>query len=355
MRVAILCVSILTGLLVGAPAAQAGAKVFEGTWGRHLNPGGEVPTGKFRAFYISRKAPRKVVATEDMEHIQVNYAWSDLHGIDSQEFAAYFAGRLVLEEAGTRDIALALGHAQARLVIDGQVVTKAESDTVVPYQFAAGEHLIEVEYINRWHTTEFRVTIEEPQRTYSIEAARRALDEILEGSEDLWYAGVYEAAARDAVIPVRLKPRAGPVALVLASYSAVTWDLTGNAPRDVSAVVYGSYTPGTTVRLPDSWSDVPLLRVEDLPYADSLEPSYERHGSHFHVEDEGIRPVFAALERLSGRPLRGYAGAYDPEGLELPSVILDTARRKRLDAAYEAMERARRAAPKGVEDLFEAP
>lgn len=343
----------LLGLLATTGAARAGSLAARGTWGDHLNPGGEVPTGRFRAFYISTDEPRRVRGTAEMDEIQVNYSWSDLHGIDSEKFGAYFAGRLVFPEATAHEISLALGHAEARLVIDGHEVAKVTSNEVLTYQFPAGEHLVEVEYLNHWHTTEFRVAMEPVRRTYTLAQARRALDEILEGDEEVWYVGVYEAEAPDAVLPVTLVSSGRPLVLVLSSYSALTWDLTGNPGVGVRAVVYGAYDPGAKVRLPPAWRDVPCLRVEDLPQEDSLEPSYERHGTYFHVETEGIRAVTEGLEALTGRRPDTFTGEYGPTRLRAPGTILDEAAWARIAEAYAAMERARRDGPRGVGDLFD--
>lgn len=46
----------------------------EKTWGSYLNPKNIIPDNKFKVFYINTNNPRKVIASETVNKISVNYA-----------------------------------------------------------------------------------------------------------------------------------------------------------------------------------------------------------------------------------------------------------------------------------------
>lgn len=46
-----------------------------------------------------------------------------------------------------------------RVILDGHILIDGEKEKDISLELDSGDHLLEVEYINAWHTTEFRLDI----------------------------------------------------------------------------------------------------------------------------------------------------------------------------------------------------
>lgn len=112
--------------------------VAQPTWAeRFVKPSDEIPTNAFKAFYFGGTVPNENPKTDVVEHPSVNYAWSDFHGIRSEDFAAYWIGDFVFEENEIRDVTVSQSWAETRVVIDGREIYRGGSDASIPYQFEA--------------------------------------------------------------------------------------------------------------------------------------------------------------------------------------------------------------------------
>lgn len=169
------------------------------TWGAHFNPENSVPDNGFRAFYFDSSDPDQLVHTEHVEKIYIDYSWSKFHDISSQSFGAYWVGSISTDEEAVFEVIADKGHNEFRVIIDGSIVqdynalernrasdppallktSKVQygvNDTpvkkVVEQQASAkpapkrskgnprvtllpGDHLVEIELLNHWHTTDF--------------------------------------------------------------------------------------------------------------------------------------------------------------------------------------------------------
>ena len=159
-----------------------------GTWGNILNPGGNTPVGSYTVWYLNTGHSRQhgmgdnllprnslpqdpepipaytpqtkhVVARERTGSVSVNYSWSELHGIPSRQFAAYWAGRIRIPRRSLYSIKNKMSWARVRVILDGHILMDGEREKDVSLELDRGDHLLEVEYINAWHTTEFRLDI----------------------------------------------------------------------------------------------------------------------------------------------------------------------------------------------------
>lgn len=130
------------------------------TWGDDLNPTNEIPLNSFKAFYINTNNKKQVIATSHVKQVAIEYSYSDLHDIHSQNFGAYWVGMFEFTEDQALHFNVHLSWASTRIIVDGFVVYEGGSKTRVPYLFTKGKHKIEVEYTNNWHTTDFRAILE---------------------------------------------------------------------------------------------------------------------------------------------------------------------------------------------------
>jgi hypothetical protein len=273
-------------------------------FGKALNPSGTVFEHGFKAFYFSRGNP--AAAVEDYApNVAVKYAWSDLHGIDSQAFGAYWVGQLHFDTPGRRQVAVSLSWAKARIFIDGEQVRNGSDSGEFTHYFSAGAHLLEVEYVNNWHTVEFKVTVEDPIVRRPLGDIGRRLRSSRAGPE-VYYVGLYESGREDTSVDVQL-PRTGkPATLWLDSYEAIDWNV--SAPDGLAAVVIASYSPGSRVL-----GDRPelLLHAERGFRVNSRSArGCSCHAGHFHCDQETGLPEVAGKLHEAGLRLAGAATQY---------------------------------------------
>ena len=160
----------------------------ESTWGDILNPRGIIPANGYAVWYLdtghSRQPgigddgrprnpqpqgpelipaftpqPQHVVAREKIGSISVDYGWNELHGIPSRQFAAYWVGRIRIPQRSLYSIKNDMGWARVRVILDGYILIDGEKGKYISLELDSGDHLLEVEYVNAWHTTKFRLDI----------------------------------------------------------------------------------------------------------------------------------------------------------------------------------------------------
>lgn len=237
--------------------AVKGAEADKGWFARI---GGEVPQSGFRAFYFTQDEIGKPVAEEHVPHISVNYARAkDLHNIEPEQFAALWVGKIRVYTDTTFDMQYDLSWAQLRVRVNGETVHQTRN-SIEPFTLtlAAGEHLIEVEYINHWHTVGFSL---HPQRKLperiSSEAQQKAEDLLNDQRYSIIHAEVYESSTRDNRITLNPPSTEKPAVLVLRSHRAVFWQI---APGTRIEAVIMQEGKGSV-----SGIDAPVYRLPDPP------------------------------------------------------------------------------------------
>lgn len=129
----------------------------ESTWGDTLNPGGTVPAQGYAAYYINQKNPRQTIAQENVTSIAMNYAWDEFHGIPSEQFGAYWVGRLHVPQKAQYSVSGDLSWAKMRVLLNKHILIEGDRGTSL--ELDAGDYLLEVEYLNNWHTVGFQFAI----------------------------------------------------------------------------------------------------------------------------------------------------------------------------------------------------
>lgn len=373
---AILCV-LFAGLLGSCSDDASGGSIFSSftspdyveppfeprsTWAAKILADGKIPDRGFLAAYFDRAQAAPVFHTEEVDSIAVKYAWDELHQIKSENFAAYWIGQIDIPEGGKRTLAVSQSWARSRIFIDGKLVfphgSAAGFDSgfasnrrpVAPsgsevagksgeftHYFAPGKHLIEVEFVNNWHTTEYKVTIGEVLAAPLNDSELRSALGKLEG-EGIFYVGLYESDKRDTSVEVDL-PRTGKPAIVwLDSYEGVDWSI--DAPDGVEAVVIASYSPGSRVVAPDG---VKIFRARSRLGIREVGRGGGCHcvGGRFRCEQSGgIAGLSTALGRSTGKSLIGLATAYSTASISVRSY--DDGERARAQDVAEKTEEARR-------------
>lgn len=131
-------------------------------WAGILNPSKQSPASGYNAYYLDTAKPRhqQLVRRANVRDIAVEYSWSDFHNIPSEQFAAYWVGRLRVPETGMYQIKGKLNWANVRVMLDRHIILDAKNSlNSKTFRLKKGEYLLEVEYENHWHTTKFHLNI----------------------------------------------------------------------------------------------------------------------------------------------------------------------------------------------------
>lgn len=307
-------------------------------WGKKLNPSGAVPNRGFKAIYFDRSAPGKVVFQENVESIAIKYAWADFHRIDSPRFGGYWVGKLNFDAPATKQISVSQSWSKSRILINGQIVFDGgDSGATFTHRFAPGEHVVEVEFINNWHTTEYKVTIEDERVKLEPEQIAAHLSRAGKPSA-LYYAGLYESSAKDTSVSVTLPPSRKRAVLWLTSYEAIDWHVRSSGPV---TVIVSSYAPGSRVR---GSGVTEVAHVDRSMSISRVSETCSCSAGHFHCEqNEDLAQVAEELRSVTGLALTGYAVRYSaaqlamqPYGKTIAARILD--RRSKREAERKICE-----------------
>jgi len=167
----------------------------EKKWGAHFNPANLVPDEGFLAFYFDSSNNTQLANPVQVKDINIEYSYSDFRGIYSGNLGAYWVGKITTNETEIIEVIAKKGWNEFRVIIDGavvqahsrqtgqatlieinqefnktvrapgekMVVLNEEIDKVYPKSQAGnplvtlepGDHLVEIELLNNWHTTKF--------------------------------------------------------------------------------------------------------------------------------------------------------------------------------------------------------
>lgn len=284
------------------------------SWGDIYNPGGSIPAHGFAAWYIDTRQPQQPVATAEEARIALNFAYSDSHGIPSESFAAYWAGKIPVVQKGHYRLKADIGWAQMRVLLDRHIIAESREPnrTELPpaLELDAGKHLLEVEYSNHWHTAQFQLALAPDVPVYGSEDLAAAIAALhLPPATVTHVVALYQSAAADRRVRVQAPTGDTPYILVLNSYDPVNWELQGRAPVLVVHDDRGSLrgmggAPQLVWRSRFSHN----AASEDLPGP----PECTCHIRERNLKCEGdVTPgLVGKVKQLTGYPLAGFSGAY---------------------------------------------
>jgi hypothetical protein len=325
------------------------------TWGAVLNPGADAPLNAFKAFYMNTNRPREVIAQEQVGDVAISYPWDEFHGIKSEDFGAYWVGRMRFKKSQLRLIGINQGHSKTRLIIDGEIVFEGSQSATVPYQFSPGEHLIEVEHLNNWHTTGFKLSFGNHVQMTSVQQVRAVLaGRGSVGEPDAHYIGVYEAKRRDQTVTLDVSALVRDSIIVVSSYEAVKWVFTPANSRHVKAVVVASHSPGSEVAGVNE-KRTTVVHYKGMVGSYGLEPSCRCVAGRYHCETQTtLASLNQSVEEISGATLRGFSGSYYGERFAIPDAAVSGAALEQDGLRREADAARRKVCEKKAEPDFES-
>ena len=301
----------------GYKTVQSVPRKAKSTWGKQLNPKNIVPLNKFKAFYINTKKPDEVIASEVVEKVSVNYPYDKFHGIKSEDFGGYWVGDFTFEKETKRVITISQSWSKARIIIDGTVIFEDGKDDEVSFTFSKGKHRIEIEYINNWHTTDFKVSIQPKAKIYTVKELKKELSEKTSKKSKVLYAGVYESKRKDQSITLNLAKQSHPVILFLYSANPVEWVIDNANKVKIEAIVYSASKPGAEIK-GDIPSSIHILPIKERFGSYSMEKKCSCHGTSFHCDGSSGLKVLERIKSFTDKEVIGFSTKYGTEALLLP-------------------------------------
>lgn len=112
------------------------------------------------ALELWRKEPQRLIAREHTGAIKIHYSWSEFKNIPSQDFAAYWAGKIQIRQAGYYRFRMTQNWSQVRILLNRHRIYEGGNDLTPRVWLEPGSYTLEVEYLNNWHTTDFELALE---------------------------------------------------------------------------------------------------------------------------------------------------------------------------------------------------
>ena len=327
---------------------NGGLEKVNETWGKYLNPTNTAPINKFKAFYINTNKPKKIIASEIVDNISVNYPYNEFHNIDSKDFGAYWVGDFIFKKDTKMQINISQSWAKTRVIIDNLIVYQGDNNAQIPFVFKKGKHKIEVEYINNWHTTDFSVVIMPYHKRYNLKELKTKLS--LGKDINVWYAGIYESSSKDHSVEVNLKKSDKPVVILLQSYETTKWKINNKFNDKISAIIVGESKPGSQViaNIPKS-----LIYFSNfkLGYSE-LYPKCSCYASIFHCEGGSIIDTNRRILSILDKKADGFSGKYSTKSITLPNIILDAKKYSELNLKLDEINKKRKECSEKIDSNF---
>ena len=296
----------------------------QNTWSSTLNPNGIVPARGFDVYYINTTDPKTVVYKDNVQKIAINYAYNQFHNIPSEKFGAYWVGKLVVPNDALYQVEASLSWSSARILIDGKVIAEGTNSLKqTSFYLPKGEHTLEVEYTNAWHTTSFAAHVLPAITTYSSAGLKQALGQLnLPSATKLYVGAVYESQSIDNSINVSVARSSDPFVLYLSSYAAVDWQVYGATPL---AIIYN----GSTGSRVSAVGNPPVFRTDEAIYydvfnMDSTKESCYCTAGRFHCSNEQhyLPQAMDGVKKATGLDLSGGTGIYGTSTMTVPNIYI---------------------------------
>ena len=238
----------------------------------------EIPLGSFHAWYyreedgnstgtgtdgLDPSIVRELIATEIVPRPTINYAWNDLHNIDSYNFYGVWQGTIQIKDEEVINANFDVSWSDVAFFVDDKLYDRwSNSNKVIPLSLSSGTHEIRVEYHNHWHTTGFNTSFTN-YTSQTISEVSTWLPTTIDGNDEIVFVGCYESDSRFNDVQVYLPDNGHSYFVFLASYNALNWIISKPENTRISGIVFRSFAPGSFI---SGVTEVPVFEVTDLRY-----------------------------------------------------------------------------------------
>lgn len=291
------------------------------SWGEHLLKGKKPPLNEYAAFYFGTDSPDKVYM-QSVKDVAVNYAYDEFKGIDSSKFAAFWAGDFEFEKDTLKRLVFDNSDKDLRIFIDGNIIfdsTENMSKKDLTYNFTKGNHTIEIEMMNHWHTVDFYFALRDIVEYFSQNDIAEKINKKWKNFE-IFSVSVYESSGFDRKIVLNLDQKyKKPVLLLLSSYNSADFQILNPYDNKLAFVVFNK---DSRVSYDKKDGEIFYLDDERLPFSYKAEDCYciPRIGLHCS-ENSDIININEKIKKIYGVGLSGISHKYSAASFKIPEKI----------------------------------
>lgn len=283
----------------------------EQSWGKRLNPSGEIPKTGFRAVYFDRRSFFPNINREHSDTIAIKYIKNELHGIAAGNFGGYWIGRLTYDQPTTKTINV-IENGATRIRVNGVVIYETGMrKREFSHEFSAGENILEVEYANGSHTVGFKVTLQDRHTRIARSDLPGILERMQLDNAALYYAGIYVPSTRDFTVRIDPPKTDRPLVLWLDSHATVDWFVAGE--REIALAIVASFKGGTNMTGGHVGKIVHLDK--NLGVSNLNRKCTCRNGRFRCEHTKDLLYASEILADITGTPLQGYRVAYQTDAV----------------------------------------
>lgn len=289
------------------------------SWAESLGVTKGIPTGAFKAYYFNIYNPGQPTFSGIVEDISINSTGAgskNKYGIISENFGAFWIGNILLEKDKEMEINMDVSHAETRILIDNKEI---KEQSIV---LKKGLHTIEVEYVNDWHTYSFSFSLTEKRPLLTYEELNSQLNDLLPQKVHTAYVGVYESDNEDNSITLNIYDVGQPIFLILSSYSAINWKITGEGAKDVKALLISSLRSKSKIK-GNVKQDTPRFY---FPMWNATTYQWESKCScqgRYHCSSQDLFDTIDYISLITGQEINCFSGIYSAKTFNIPGVVID--------------------------------
>ena len=302
-------------------------------WGQRFAVRDNLPPNGFRALYFNTNNPETILHDTVTETIDVEFHHNERYGIESKSFGAYWVGELSIDKPIVKQFSMTLSRAAARLLINGREVMRENQSKQVTVALGTGVHLIEVELLNQWHTTEFNLLISEPVIARSEQSVKQYITQLDSDTfkPDLIFAGMRRKQGKGHVI-LDIAPSSSAIHLFLNAYNATHWVIENPHEVEIKSIVYTAYKSGSTISGAVQ-EDVPILNLKkNIDFFQDTWTCQCLNGVNTCEHDSklSLKEAEDKLKQIYQRPLKGYSLSASSDYIQVPETMNDKHNRYRI-------------------------
>ncbi len=286
------------------------------SWAKELLKGEVLPKDEFLAIYFNKDNPNKIAFKEIVKNVNINDREENFGIKDSEKFVAYWGGVFEFKKDVSKEFMFNSGGKKVRIFVDDKIIYEGKKRGALTYDFTKGEHKIEIEFINLWHSTEFSLKMIDILEWHSEnEVAADIKKEFGDVDFDLVLASVYGSKEVHNKVTLKLEKFKKPVVLLLGSLRDVDYVLQNPYNNKILAVlVYGmsNFISG----------DYKVYFIDKDLHAYDYAPKCSCTGGVFYCgSGKGIVGQNGYFKKLFGKDLYAFSTKYRVVELKVPQRL----------------------------------
>lgn len=335
------------GLFEGGKSAKAGLVEYQreqllkrASWGKWLNPSGEIPENSFGAFYFDIDNPLETVIAESVREVTLKVDETlPLKNINLGTLGGYWIGNMTLQENSRMRVDLYQRNGFSRVLVDGEVILREDSPATAVVELEQGQRTIEVEHVSKGGVVSFTLALEPYLDSLTYEEIQEKLSEILPEMTHVGLITTQTSNNKNNSIPLKMNNIGKPVLLILNSWDPVHWRISGPGRELVKAVLLSSHAPLS--RIDGLTGEVPIFHFPLHSGTSGFWPECDCQSTTYTCLNDDVLSVLEDIRHVTGRSVDSFTGDNSAGDLVFPAMFLDAPLTNKLKSTMTELEAKR--------------